>query len=254
MTKKDIPVKDRLKSLYDLQKVDTQLDEIKILKGELPREVQDLEDEIAGMETRISKLKANIKEFDTESSRHQSNIKDAEGLIAKYTKQLDDVKNNREYEALTKELEMQKLEIQLSEKNIRKSKDQILEKKEVLKINNEKLDQKVKDLEFKKVELDKIIAKTEKDEEKLNKLIDKARKKLDDRLMAAYDKIRKSYRNGLAIVTVEREACGGCFNQIPPQKKLEISLCKKIIACEHCGRVLVDVEVINSEDPVEAEA
>jgi predicted nucleic acid-binding Zn-ribbon protein len=252
MTKKEIPIKERLKGLYDLQKIDSQLDEIRVLKGELPREVQDLEDEIAGIETRISKLKAQIKEVDAEVSRHQSNIKDAEGLIAKYTKQLDDVKNNREYEALTKEIEMQKLEIQLSEKHIRKAKDLVLEKKEQQKINDEKLAGKQADLEIKKVELEKIITKTEKDEEKLSKLIDKARKKLEDRLLAAYDKIRKSYRNGMAIVTVEREACGGCFNQIPPQKKLEISLCKKIIACEHCGRVLVDAEVINTEDVVEA--
>jgi uncharacterized protein len=252
MTKKEIPVKERLRNLYDLQKIDSQLDEIQILKGELPREVQDLEDELAGIETRISKLKGTVKELEAEGNRHQSNIKDAEGLIAKYTKQLDDVKNNREYEALTKEIEMQKLEIQLSEKNIKKSKEAVTEKKEQLEINEEKLAAKQQDLELKKVELEKIIAKTEKDEERLQKQIEKARKKLEDRLLAAYDKIRKSYRNGMAIVTIEREACGGCFNQIPPQKKLEIGLCKKIIACEHCGRVLVDAEVINSEDPVEA--
>jgi uncharacterized protein len=276
MTKKDISVKDRLKNLYELQQIDSQLDKIKVLKGELPKEVQDLEDEIIGIETRLSKLEASVKEHETEVLRHQGNIKDSEGLIAKYTKQLDDVKNNREYEALTKEIEMQKLEIQLSNKNITKAQLAVDEKKEQLVQSEEKLNIKKQMLDQKRVELDAIIAKTEKDEEALFKKIEKARKKLDERLLASYDKIRRSLRNGLAIVNIGDDmpdvktskgksetrsakdekkaivACGGCFNQIPPQKKLEISLFKKIIVCEHCGRVLVDRQALEAEDKVEA--
>jgi uncharacterized protein len=253
MIKKEISVKERLKLIYELQLVDSQLDEIRILKGELPIEVSDLEDEIVGIVTRVNKLEGNIKELDSEVSRHNGNIKDSEGLIQKYTRQLDDVKNNREYDALSKEIEMQKLEIQLSEKKIREAKEGITSKEELLVTAKEKLDEKQKNLDQKKVELDKIIAKTEKDEDKLVKVSEKARKKIDERLLAAYDKIRNNYRNGLAVVTVERDACGGCFNQIPPQKQLEISLSKKVIACEHCGRVLVDAEIINAPESAEAE-
>jgi predicted nucleic acid-binding Zn-ribbon protein len=251
MIKKEIPVKERLRLIHELQLVDSQLDEIRVLKGELPMEVSDLEDEIEGIATRVNKLDSNIKESESEISRHNGNIKDSEGLIQKYTRQLDDVKNNREYDALSKEIEMQKLEIQLSEKKIREAKEAIISKEELLATAQQKLDEKQKNLDQKKVELDKIIAKTEKDEEKLVKISDKARKKIDERLLAAYDKIRTNYRNGLAVVTVDRDACGGCYNQIPPQKQLEISLCKKVIACEHCGRVLVDAEIINTAETVE---
>ena len=252
MAKKEQTITEKLKDLYDLQQIDSQLDEIQILKGELPVEVSDLEDEIAGFDTRIEKLQGAIKDLETEISRHHSNIKDAESLILKYNKQLDSVKNNREYEALTKEIELQELEIKLSEKRIRETKMNVEARQETLTAAEERKGSKVKDLEAKKVELEKIIEKTEKEEDKLTKQTEKARKKIEDRLLLAYDKIRKTYRNGLAVVTVERDSCGGCFNQIPPQMQLEISLSKKIIACEHCGRVLVDEAVIHAEEPADA--
>lgn len=252
MAKKEQTITEKLKDLYDLQQIDSQLDEIQILKGELPVEVSDLEDEIAGFDTRIEKLQGAIKDLETEVSRHHSNIKDAESLILKYNKQLDSVKNNREYEALTKEIELQELEIKLSEKRIRETKMNIEARQETLTAAEERKSSKVKDLDAKKVELEKIIEKTEKEEDKLTKQTEKARKKIEDRLLLAYDKIRKTYRNGLAVVTVERDSCGGCFNQIPPQMQLEISLSKKIIACEHCGRVLVDEAVIHAEEPADA--
>jgi predicted nucleic acid-binding Zn-ribbon protein len=252
MVKKEQTIAEKLKDLHDLQVIDSQLDEIQILKGELPVEVSDLEDEIAGFDTRIERLQNAIRDLDADISRYHGNIKDSESLILKYNKQLDSVKNNREYEALTKEIELQELDIKLSEKKIREAKANIELKKETLAGAEERKNTKLKDLEAKKVELEKIIEKTEKDEEKLNKQIDKARKKIEERLLNAYDKIRKNYRNGLAVAAVERDACGGCFNQIPPQLQLEISLCKKIIACEHCGRVLMDQSVIHADSSANA--
>ncbi len=246
MAKKEQTIAEKLTDLYELQMIDSQLDEIEVLKGELPVEVSDLEDEIVGIDTRINKLQETIKGLETEISNHNGNIKDAQALILKYNKQLDDVKNNREYEALTKEIELQDLEIKLSEKRINETKHIIESKKELLAETEARKEKKGKDLELKKDELEKIIAKTEKDEAKLVKQTEKARKKIEDRLLNAYDKVRKNYRNGLAVVTVERDACGGCFNQIPPQMQLEIALCKKIIACEHCGRVLVDSSLVHA--------
>ncbi len=243
MAKKELSVHERLVELFKLQQIDSQLDEIQVLKGELPIEVSDLEDEIAGLETRLAKLEESKKEFDTTISQHKAHMKESEALIARYAKQLDDVKNNREYEALTKEIELQKLDIQLSEKRIAEAEVNIDAKKEVIKAAKDKLKQKNKDLENKKVELDQIIAKTEKEEAKLKKKSTSHRKTIEDRLLKAYDKVRTSYRNGLAVVTVERDSCGGCFNKIPPQLQLEISLEKKVIACEHCGRILIDTSV-----------
>jgi len=252
MVKKEQTIAEKLKDLHDLQLIDSQLDEIEVLKGELPVEVSDLEDEIAGFDTRIEKLQSAIKDLEVDVSKHYGNIKDSEALIAKYNKQLDSVKNNREYEALTKEIELQELEIKLSEKRIRETKLNVDLRTESLDQAIERKDSKLKDLETKKIELEKIIEKTVKEEEKLKKQTDKARKKIEERLLLAYDKIRKTYRNGLAVVTVERDSCGGCFNQIPPQMQLEISLSKKIIACEHCGRVLVDSAIIHEGLPVDA--
>ena len=233
-------VAEKLKNLFELQNIDSKIDEIEILKGELPIEVSDLEDEIAGLETRINRLNDTISDFDSEISRHRANIKEAEALIERYNTQLDNVKNNREYDALMKELEMQNLEIQLSEKKIRGVDKDKERKAETLAANQERLDRKSKDLATKKVELEEIIKKTEKEEQKLRKEAEKWRKKIEDRLLRAYDRTRTNYRNGLAVVTVERNACGGCFNMIPPQLQLEISMQKKIIACEHCSRILVD--------------
>lgn len=255
MAAKELSVAEKLKQLFELQMVDSELDQIHILKGELPMEVADLEDEIAGLETRISKLKSQQKEAEQEVARHNANIKDANLHIERYTKQLDSVKNNREYDALTKEIENQKLEIQLSEKRIREHKSIAAQKQETLDVTEKRLEQKQKDLDNKKVELAAIIEKTEKDEEKLLKKTEKARKKIEERLLRAYDKTRSSYRNGLAVVKIERDACGGCFNKVPAQIQLEIGLRKKIVACEHCGRVLVDNEILNihSEEPADVE-
>ncbi|KXK37743.1 MAG: hypothetical protein J5I52_02130 [Saprospiraceae bacterium] len=242
-TVKEISIIDRLKALYALQQIDSKLDEIGVLKGELPMEVSDLEDEISGLQTRAGKLENTIKDIDDEIARRNNNIKDAQALIERYEKQLDNVKNNREFDALTKEIELQKLEIELSEKKIREAKANKETKQDSLNGISEKLQQRNKDVETKKVELQKIIEKTEKEEAKLVKESEKARKNIDSRLLSSYDKIRKTYRNGLAVVTVSRGACGGCFNRIPPQTQIEIGVTKKIIACEHCGRVLIDEEL-----------
>jgi predicted nucleic acid-binding Zn-ribbon protein len=247
-TKTDVfSVEDRLRRLYALQDVDSKLDEIEVLKGELPMEVNDLDDEIAGLETRTNNLKAAVKEIEAEVAHQKAKIKEAESLQKKYKKQLDDVKNNREFDALTKEIELQGLEVQLCEKKIRDAQVRIDAKEETLKEAKARMSDKKKNLEAKKVELEKIIENTDKEEKKLRKLATTARKEIDERLLAAYEKIRKSYRNGLAVVPVDRDACGGCFNQIPPQIQLEISQRKKVIACEHCGRILVDHDIAGLE-------
>ena len=254
MATQELSISEKLKQLYQLQLVDSEIDEIAILKGELPMEVSDLEDEIAGLETRVNKLSANIEDLEFDISKHTSNLKEAEALIERYEKQMDNVKNDREYKALQKELEIQRLEIQLSEKKSREIRGVTDNKQETLKATQERLDQKKKDLEIKKVELEKIIEKTEKETTKLEKKSEKAKKKIDERLLKAYTKVRTAYRNGLGVVTVERDACGGCFNKIPPQVQLEIAMHKKIIACEHCGRVLVDSNIMNPEPAEPAES
>lgn len=245
---KEQSIAEKLKALYALQQIDSKMGEIAILKGELPMEVSDLEDEITGLKTRLKKLESSVAEIDHEIGRHNNNIKESEGLIVKYEKQLDNVKNNREFDALTKEIELQRLEIQLSQKKIREANAARETKSESLDGISSKLNQRTKDVESKKVELQKIIEKTEKEETKLVKESDKARKDIEDRLLVSYDKIRKTYRNGLAVVTVARGACGGCFNRIPPQLQIEIGVMKKIIACEHCGRVLIDESILTSEE------
>lgn len=242
-----VAVIDKLRDLYELQQIDSKIDEFQVLKGELPMEVKDLEDEIEGLQTRTRRMEESVDELEGEISRHNSNIKESEGLIARYTQQMDNVKNNREYEALMKELEMQKLEIQLSEKKIREANQALYNKRETKEAAEARLATKVKAVEAKRIELAAIIEKTEKDEEKLKKKTDKARKKIEDRLLMSYDRVRKNYRNGLAVVTVERDACGGCFNMIPPQIQVEIAAHNNIIACEHCGRILVD-ESINDKE------
>ncbi len=257
--KKEMTVPEKLKSLYQLQLVDSQLDEIEILKGELPMEVRDLEDELVGLETRITNLKDSIVGLESDISKLEGNIKDSENLIVRYESQLNNVKNNREYEALSKELELQKLDIRLYEKRIGENRSNIEVKKSSLTNTEERLEAKRTDLDAKKVELEKIIEKTEKTEEKLLKKTERARKKIEERLLKSYDKIRTNYRNGLSVVTVERDSCGGCFNKIPPQIQLEISQRKKIQACEHCGRVLVDDDILlvgkkSKEETAEAEA
>jgi uncharacterized protein len=243
---KELSIADRLRGLYALQQIDSKLDEISVLKGELPMEVSDLEDEIQGLKTKATKLEGTLAEVDSEIVRHNANIKESELLIAKYEKQLDNVKNNREYDALTKEIELQKLEIQLSQKKIREANGGRDIKKENYDAVMAKLTQRNTDVENKKVELAKIIEKTEKEETKLQKDSDKARKDIEDRLLLSYDRIRKTYRNGLAVVTISRGSCGGCFNRIPPQMIIEIGVMKKILACEHCGRVLIDESILST--------
>lgn len=243
MATKELSVREKLENLYDLQKIDTKLSEIEILKGELPIEVSDLEDEVAGLDVRIAKLEEGLADIDMEVSNHQANIAEAETLIERYNSQLDNVKNNREYDALSKEIELQKLEIQLSTKKIADTAGAKEAKAEQLQTAKDKKNRRLKDLETKKEELEKIITKTEKEEAKLLKETAKARKAIHERLLKSYDKIKNTYRNGLAVVTVNRGSCGGCFNKIPPQQIIEIGAMKNIIACEHCGRVLVGREL-----------
>ncbi len=239
----EISIEEKLRKLFELQKIDSKIDEIEILKGELPIEVSDLEDEVTGLETRLKNLNDTVKDIEKEGLKYTTRISEGEALIKKYTKQLDDVKNNREFDALSKELEMQKLEIQLAEKKARDINDKAGAKNAVIKEAKEKLKAKKANLDVKKDELKSIIAKTEKEEKALRKNAAAAEGVIEERLLKAYHRIRNNYRNGLALVAIERDACGGCFNQIPPQIQLEVSQRKKIIACEHCGRILVDHEI-----------
>jgi predicted nucleic acid-binding Zn-ribbon protein len=239
----EISIEEKLRQLYSLQRIDSKIDEIEVLKGELPMEVSDLEDEITGLETRLKNLTDTVKDIEKEGQKFTTRITEGETLVKKYTKQLDDVKNNREFDALNKELEMQKLEIQLAEKKARENADKVTAKTTVVKEVKEKLKSKKANLDLKKEELKSIIAKTEKEEKALRKAAQAAEGSVDERLLKAYHRIRNNYRNGLALVAIERDACGGCFNQIPPQIQLEVSQRKKIIACEHCGRILVDNEI-----------
>lgn len=241
-TKKDATVAEKLDSLYKLQKIDSEIDRIRIVRGELPLEVQDLEDEIAGLDTRIAKLEEEVKELDTDVSDRKNASKDAEAAIAKYKEQQNNVRNNREFESLSKEIEFQELEIKLNEKRTKESKFKIDSKKEVLEEAKERRKFRAEDLQAKKSELDEIIAETQAQEEKLEKQSKSALKKLDDRIGMAYTRLRESAKNGLAVVAVDRDACGGCFNKIPPQRQLDIQSKKKLIVCEHCGRVLVPGE------------
>ena len=247
----ELTIEDKLKSLYELQIVDSKIDALEILKGELPMEVKDLEDEIAGLETRFRRNNEAVEDLEGEISRYQANIQEANALIERYTRQSENVKNNREYEALTKELEMQRLDIQLFEKKIREATVTLEAKQETLKNTREKLEAKKADLATKKVELEAIQEKTSKEEEKLRRKSDRAKKKIEERLLKAYTRIRASYRNGLAVVTVERNSCGGCYNKVPPQLQLEISMRKKVIACEHCGRILVDENILKKKEKKE---
>lgn len=247
MATKELSVREKLENLFNLQRIDSKLSEIEILKGELPMEVSDLEDEIAGLDTRISKLEQGIADIDMEVSNHHANIAEAETLIERYNTQLNNVKNNREYDALTKEIELQKLEIQLSNKKIKDTFGAKESQGEQLENAKAKKESRITDLGQKKEELEKIIAKTEKEEVKLNKDSAKARKIIDERLLKSYDRIKNNFRNGLAVVTVNRGACGGCFNKIPPQQIIEVGAMKNIIACEHCGRVLVSDELVETK-------
>jgi hypothetical protein len=240
----EIPVEDRLRALYSLQLVDSEIDKIKTLRGELPLEVQDLEDDIAGLETRLGNLREEVVVLEKSVQKKHNEISDSEALIKKYETQQKNVRNNREFDSLSKEIEYQNLEIELYNKKIKEFNIQIEEKKVVIRGSEETLNERKSDLETKKSELDEIISDTQKEEEGLYKKLDKVQNIIEERLLTAYKRIRSNARNGLAVVPVQRDACGGCFNQIPPQRQLDIKSRKKIIVCEYCGRILVDDEII----------
>jgi predicted nucleic acid-binding Zn-ribbon protein len=241
-TKKEVTVAEKLDALFELQKIDSEIDRIRTIRGELPLEVQDLEDELEGLETRINKIQEETKELENEVLDRKNATKDSETAIAKYKEQQNNVRNNREYESLAKEIEFQELEIKLHEKKSKEAKFKIDSKKELLNEAKERFEFRQADLKTKKAELDEIVGETQKEEEDLLKKSEAAKKKIDDRLVFAYNRLRDNAKNGLAVVVVDRDACGGCFNKIPPQRQLDITSKKKVIVCEHCGRVLVPSE------------
>ncbi len=242
-------VAQKLESLKKLQEIDSELDNLKKVRGALPDEVQDLEDEIIGYETRITKFNNEIEEIENGVTDKRTAIKNAEKLIAKYGEQQMNVRNNREYDAITKEIELQELEIQISEKKIKEAYDALEATKQSIESTKELLDERQKDLDSKKSELNVITSESEEEEQKLMKSREKASKNIEDRLLKSYTKIRNNAKNGLAIVTVKRGACGGCFNIVPPQRQAEVREKKKLIVCEHCGRIFADVEDV-VEEPV----
>jgi hypothetical protein len=241
-TKKEVTVAERLDALYQLQKIDSEIDRIRTVRGELPLEVQDLEDELLGLETRLNKLQDEVKEIEQDILDRKNATKDAEVAIAKYKEQQNNVRNNREYESLDKEIEFQGLEIKLHEKRSKEAKFTLTSKVEVLDATKTKFDLRKADLDAKKAELDEIIAETKKEEDALQAKSDTAKKNIEERLLVAYTRLRTNAKNGLAVVPVDRDSCGGCFNKIPPQRQLDIQSKRKIIVCEHCGRVLVPSE------------
>jgi len=243
---KEFSVEEKLVSLVKLQKIDSKLDEFQILKGELPLEVKDLEDEIAGLHARKNRIEEEINGITEFIESKKEAIKEAETLMKKYDNQSSNVKNNREFEAINKEIEMQQLEMKLAEKHIKDATEEIGEKAKGLEIAKKNIATKEGVLNHKKEELEKIIADTEKEETQFRKKSDTARTEVEERLLFSYDRIRANYRNGLAVVPVDRDACGGCFNAVPPQKQSEIRLHKKVTVCENCGRILVDSELNES--------
>ena len=242
-------VEQKLKALYELQTLHTKIDKIRQIRGELPMEVADLEDEVAGLETRIQKLKGELDDTEDSIVSRKNMIKEAQTLIKKYETQLKEVKNNREYDALTKEVEIQNLEIQVCEKKIREFGFDIASKTEIYEKALADLEARKKDLDIKKGELETITAETEKDEQTLSVRAQAAETSIEERLLTAYNRLRNNANNGLAVVTIDRDSCSGCFNQIPPQRQLDIRQRKKIIVCEHCGRILVD-EALTLEQEV----
>lgn len=240
------PIEQKLINLAYLQAVDTKIDEIQKVRGDLPNEVRDLEDELVGLENRYRKIEEEIHELQTNVKNYELSIKDSKSKIEKYTKQQNNVKNNREFEALSKEIDLQNLEISVSEKHIKEGKVLVEERKKSLDSTKKLISSRKTDLSTKKSELAEILESTRKEEEALQRLSEKAAKKVDDRLLNAYRRNRQNVRNGLAIVSIQRDSCGGCFNMVPPQRRTEVRLMKQIIHCEHCGRILVDDAIINN--------
>ncbi len=243
-------VEQKLKALYELQTIHTQVDKLRQVRGELPMEVADLEDEVAGLDTRIQKIKNDLDDLEDSIVNRKNMIKESLAAIKKYETQLNDVKNNREYDAISKEIEIQGLEIQVCEKKIKEIGFDITAKTELYEKSLANQQERKKDLEVKKTELENITAETQKEEEELVLKGEKAEKVIEERLLTAYSRLRNNSKNGLAVVSIQRDSCSGCFNQIPPQRQLDIRQRKKIIVCEHCGRILVDEGFI--AEPVEA--
>lgn len=244
----DLSVEQKLKALYQLQTMLSEIDKIKTLRGELPLEVQDLEDEVAGLNTRIEKIKTEITQLKEAIASKKIEIETAKASVEKYKDQQNNVRNNREFDFLTKEIEFQNLEIELCEKKIREFMTSVTDREEELERSNEALSERMKDLEMKKNELEEIVHETKAEEEKLREKAKNLETTIEARLLTAFKRIRKNSRNGLGVVYVQRDACGGCFNKIPPQRQLDIRMRKKIIVCEYCGRIMIDKELAGVKD------
>ena len=243
----ELSVEQKLKNLYKLQSMLSEIDKIKTLRGELPLEVQDLEDEVAGLQTRIQNFQLDSKDIDTAIGQQRIKISDATALIEKYKQQLDNVRNNREFDSLSKEIEFQSLEVELAEKKIREfTNESKVVNDEIVKCQDLLVERQA-DLKSKKEELDEIISETKIQEEQLREKAKQLETTIEPRLLAAFKRIRKSARNGLAVVYIQRDSCGGCFNKIPPQRQMDIKLRKKTIVCEHCGRIMIDPELAGVE-------
>ncbi|MCD6112566.1 MAG: hypothetical protein J7J86_04765 [Bacteroidales bacterium] len=241
-----VSIEKKLIALYTLQQIDSQIDKIHTIRGELPLEVQDLEDEVCGLETRIKNYEKDIENLKVAISEKENAIKESQALIKKYSEQQNMVKNNREYDSLTKEIEFQNLEIQLAEKRIKEYQLKLNAKSEEIDKSNESLEDFRKEYEVKSKELDEIVSETAKEEDRLKAKSEESQKYIEERLLTAYKRIRGSVRNGLAVVSIQRDACGGCYNKIPPQRQLDIRTHKKIIVCEYCGRILVDDDIVKA--------
>ena len=245
--KKEVTVENRLRALYDLQLIDSRIDEIRNVRGELPLEVRDLEDEVAGLNIRLEKLVSNLEVIDNDITSKKNLIEESKALMKKYAEQQKNVRNNREFNSLTKEVEFQELEIELADKHIKEFKVQIEQKKEVVADTKERLKERETHLKHKKSELDAILAETEKEEQALIVKSDEYKKQIEARLVAAYTRIRTNVKNGLAVVSIERGAAGGSFFTIPPQVQVEIASRKKVITDEHSGRILVDAALADEQ-------
>jgi predicted nucleic acid-binding Zn-ribbon protein len=243
----EFTVEERLKALYVLQEIDSNIDKIRTIRGELPMEVADLEDEIVGLNTRISNINEEITNLTDQVNKKKQSAKDSKEQIKKYEAQQDKVKNNREFDSLNKEIEFQNLEIQLSEKRSKEFAIEVSNKNIILEETQSILSDREAVLKLKQTELASIVEETKKEEDQLVKIAAKARTIIDERLLAAYTRVRTNARNGLGVVAIQRDACGGCFNKIPPQRQLDIRQHKKVIVCEHCGRILVDPKIADEE-------
>lgn len=239
----DYTVEEKLKSLYQLQLIFSEIDRIKTLRGELPLEVEDLEDEVAGLRTRIANFAADIENLRLEENKRKAKIEEAKAMIEKYTEDQNNVRNNREYDLLAKEIEFQSLEVEFCEKKLRQYAAEQKNKQEEIARTEGLLEERLKDLEEKKTELDEIVSETKEEEEKLRERAKALEATIEPRLLQSFKRIRKNTRNGLGVVYVQRDACGGCFNKIPPQRQLDVKMRKKIIVCEYCGRILIDPEL-----------